>query len=322
MRERVGQVERITLPFRVLSHRLSLTLFISLSVALLLLGRAEAYVFDEARTKVAEITAPVMELLSTPLAILREWVGDVRDYFNVYEENRRLKEENARLMAWKAAALRMEQTAARYEALLNVQLEPGIGYVTGRVIADSGGPFVNTYIVNAGREDGVTNGQAVVDTEGLIGRVIGTGEEASRVLLITDLNSRVPVLIEPSHYRAVMAGNNSAKPRLLYISDETEINSSEQIEIGPDERVITSGHGGMFPPGLPVGVVVQAGDGEFRVQPFADQGRVDFVRLLQFDFPQDIETPSGPDEAVEETLAEDDPSQVGLLSPTDEQSEE
>ena len=322
MRERVGQVERITLPFRVFSHRLSLTLFIGLSVALLLLGRAEAYVFDEARTKVAEATAPIMEMLSTPLAIVREWVGDVRDYFNVYEENRRLKEENARLMAWKAAALRMEQTAARYEALLNVQLEPGIGYVTGRVIADSGGPFVNTYIVNAGREDGVAKGQAVVDTEGLIGRVIGTGDEASRVLLITDLNSRVPVLIEPSHYRAVMAGNNSANPRLLYVSDETEINSSEQIEIGPDQRVVTSGHGGMFPPGLPIGVVVRASDGEYRVQPYSDQGRVDFVRMLQYDFPRDIEPESDPDEATEEALTENDESQVGFLTSPNEPSEE
>jgi len=322
VRERVGQVERITLPFRVFSHRLSLTLFIGLSVALLLLGRAEAYVFDEARTKVAEVTAPIMEILSTPLAIVREWVGDVRDYFNVYEENRRLKEENARLMAWKAAALRMEQTAARYEALLNVQLEPGIGYVTGRVIADSGGPFVNTYIVNAGREDGVAKGQAVVDTEGLIGRVIGTGDKASRVLLITDLNSRVPVLIEPSHYRAVMAGNNSANPRLLYVSDETEINSSEQVEIDPDQRVVTSGHGGMFPPGLPIGVVVRASDGEYRVQPYSDQGRVDFVRMLQYDFPRDIEPESDPDEAPEEASTENDASQVGLLTSPNAQSEE
>ncbi len=309
MRNRAGQVESIKMPFRMFSHRLSLIIMTAFSIALLLLGRAEAYIFDEARTKVAEAAAPIMELLSSPIAAARGWIGDFEDYFNVYEQNRRLREENSRLLAWKSAALQLEQTTARYEALLNVQLEPGIGYITGRVIADAEGPFVHTFIVNAGTDDGAAKGQAVVDTDGLIGRVVGAARNASRVLLINDLNSRIPVLVEGGQHRAVMAGNNTKEPLLLYLPETAD------VRVG--QRVVTSGHGGMFPPGLPVGEIVEGSEGEYPVRPFAEQSRINFVRMLQFDFPKDA-TPEA--ERIEaQTLnseaGEGNGAQLGLLAP-------
>lgn len=311
MRNRVGQVESIKMPFRMFSHRLSLIIMTAFSIALLLLGRAEAYIFDEARTKVAEAAAPVMELLSSPIAAARGWIGDFEDYLNVYEQNRRLREENSRLLAWKSAALQLEQTAARYEALLNVQLEPGIGYITGRVIADAEGPFVHTFIVNAGTDDGAAEGQAVVDTDGLIGRVVGAGRSASRILLINDLNSRIPVLVETGQYRAVMAGNNTREPLLLYLPEKADVRAGQ--------RVVTSGHGGMFPPGLPVGEVVEGEGGEYRVRPFAEQSRINFVRMLQFEFPKDV-TPEA--ESIEAQTPGNESgngegAQLGLLDPSE-----
>jgi rod shape-determining protein MreC len=281
----------------------------SLSVALLLLTRAEAYVFDEARNKVAEISAPVMEFLSAPLAVMREWVGDLRDYFGVYEENRRLKAENERLMAWKTAAENLEQRLARYEALLDVQLEPGIGYITARVIGDSGGPFVRTYIVNAGRDDGVDVGQAVVDAEGLVGRVVGSGATSARVLLISDLNSRIPVLVEPSHYRAIMRGANDTQPELLELP--------EAFEISPGDRVVTSGHGGMLPPGLPVGEVILDSSGKYRVEPFAREPRIDYVRILKYEFPNDVDEarPVGEDTGREKSVSQAEEAPAAVATP-------
>ncbi len=281
MLDRDEQFERVEMPIRARSQRVSLLIMIAVSCALLLLGRAEAYVFDQARDKVSEATAPVLEILSTPIAIVRDWIEGVQGFFDVYAENQRLKDENARLLEWKATALRMEQTASRYQALLDVQLEPTIGYVTGRVIADSGGPFVHTYIVNAGRKHGVQVGQGVIDTEGLIGRIVGVGNSASRVLIVNDLNSRVPVLIEPGHYRAIMVGDNSSTPRLEFLPDE--------VDIEQGDRVITSGHGGLLPPGLPVGEVVIEKEGTYFVKPYGDQARVDFVRILSYEFPREIE---------------------------------
>ncbi len=284
MPHRLGQADRITLPFRMFSHRLSMTLMLALSLGLLLFGRAEAYVFDDARAKATEIITPVMDVLSKPLAMLREWAGGFDDYFNVYEENRRLRAENARLREWKTAALRDRQKAARYEALLNVQLDPDITYITGRAIGETGGPYVQTMIVNVGHDAGARVGQAVVDGGGLIGRVVTVGRRSSRVLLISDLNSSIPIVVEPSQYRALMIGGK-AWPSLNYSPDE------DQSEIKTGDRVVTSGDGGLFPPGLPVGLVVQTGEDSYSVKPFANPARTDYVRLLKYEFPRTIEPP-------------------------------
>lgn len=250
------------------------------SAGLLLFGRTEADIFDQARTKVVEAAAPLMEFLSLPVTAVRERAGNFQDYLDVYEQNRRLKEENSRLLAWKSTAFRLEQMVARYEALLNVQPEPGTGYITGRVVADGESPFVHTLIVNAGTDDGARKGQAVIDTNGLIGRVVVAGSNASRILLINDLNSRIPVFVGPGQYRAVMAGNNTHEPLLLYLPETAQVRTGQ--------RVVTSGHGGMLPPDLPVGEVLEGPGGELLVRPFTKQGQINFVRLLQFDFPQEI----------------------------------
>lgn len=253
---------------------------LTLAVALLLLGRAETYVFDQARQVATDIAAPLLELASRPVAATRRLVERTDQYAYVFDENENLRDENSILLEWKEKALRFEAKIARYEALLNVQVDPSISYVTGRVVGDSGGPFVETYIVNLGRKHGVASGQAVVDSDGLIGRIVSTGANASRILLLTDLNSRVPVVIEPTRYRAVLAGDNTPWPRVEYLPTGSGV--------APGDRVVTSGHGGLMPAGLPVGVVIATDDGFLRVQTFSNRDRLDSVRVLQYDFPSDV----------------------------------
>ncbi|MEQ9143801.1 MAG: rod shape-determining protein MreC [Parvibaculaceae bacterium] len=282
----IDQTNRPALPIRDVSGRVSLIFMVTLAAALLLLGRAETYVVDRARQVVTDLAAPLLEIASRPVAAGRRVVESTDQYAYVFDENERLREENARLLAWKEAALKLEAKVARYEALLNVQVDPGIDYVTGRTVGDSGGPFVETLIVNVGSEHDVESGQAVIDTDGLIGRIVSTGPQASRILLLTDLNSRVPVTIEPSRTRAVLAGDNSPYPKLEYIPPGAEV--------APGDRVVTSGHGGLLPPGLPVGVVLADGDGFPRVQTYSDRSRLDMVRVLQYEFPKEIERQDPP----------------------------
>ena len=121
----------MTLAIREFSHRISLVFMISLALALLLLGRAETYVIDQARQVVTDMAAPLLEMVSRPVAAARRLVERSDQYAYVFDENERLREENARLLAWKEAALKLEAKVARYEALLNVQVDPSISYVTG-----------------------------------------------------------------------------------------------------------------------------------------------------------------------------------------------
>jgi len=223
----------------------------------------------------------------------------------IEQELEALRAENARLLAWKEEAQKLQAKLARYEALLNVQIDPAINYASGRVVSDSGGPFVDTVLVNVGAEKGAKSGQAVVDTDGIIGRLVSTGPKASRVLLLTDLNSRVPVVIEPAHYKAVLAGDNTKWPKLEYLAS--------QSAISPGDRVVTSGDGGLIPPGLPVGLVIQTSSGELRVQTFSDRGRLDFVRVLQYEFPSKVKRQDPPE--VLDGPAEGEGAETGEAAP-------
>ncbi len=282
----MDQTNRPALPIRDVSGRVSLIFMVTLAAALLLLGRAETYVVDRARQVVTDLAAPLLELASRPVSAARRVVESTDQYAYVFDENERLREENARLLAWKEAALKLEAKVARFEALLNVQVDPSISYVTGRVVGDSGGPFVETIIANVGSRQGVESGQAVIDSDGLVGRIVATGTEASRILLLTDLNSRVPVVVEPSQTRAVLAGDNSVWPRLEFLPALAPVSSGD--------RVVTSGDGGLLPPGLPIGTLVETEDGFLRVQTFSDRTRLDMIRVLQYEFPREVDSQDAP----------------------------
>lgn len=288
--------ERLAVPVLAVTRRLPIVILMALSLIFMLLDRAEASVFDQAREAITDVTAPVFEALSPPINAVREFFADAFRIFDIYEENEKLREENRRLLAWKEAALRMEHQNARLEALLNVQLDPAIEYISGRVVTDTGGPFVQMFMVNIGARDGVIDGQAVIDEDGLVGRVLGAGRSASRVLLLSDLNSRVPVLVEPSNYRAVLVGDNEKHPKLEFLP------RTAQVRVG--DRVVTSGHGGQLPPGLPVGIVSEVSRNEIRIQTFAHDARVEMVRVLNYEFPDPDE-----DKIPSEEPAGDGPAQ-------------
>jgi rod shape-determining protein MreC len=146
--------------------------------------------------------------------------------------------------------------------------------VTARVIGDSGGAFVRSLLVHAGQQNGVRKGQVAVDGTGVLGRVAEVGERSARVLLINDLNSRIPVVIESSRERAILKGDNSAQPELKYLPITTK------VSVG--DRVVTSGHGGVFPAGLPVGIVTAVAEDDVRVTPFADTVQLEFIRLMDY----------------------------------------
>ena len=136
------------------------------------------------------------------------------------------------------------------------------------------GSFSNTLVINAGSEDGVKKGQAVLSDRGFIGRVSAVAKNSARLLLATDINSRVPVILESTRTRAVMVGRNTGRPKLIHLPAGAQITSSE--------RVITSGHGGVFPPGLPVGLVATVSDRGIEVQQFTDYHQLEFVRIVDF----------------------------------------
>jgi len=274
VRERSGSTSRLAVPVRVAAQRVALPLLIFISATLIILGKADIALIERARTGVSDALAPILDAIAEPLAAVASGMRRFEDHFTVYEENQRLREENARLLQWQEVGRRLETENIELRNLLNFQPQGVHGVITGRVIANSGGAFLRNVLVDVGEHDGVTRGQAAITGEGVIGRVSEVGSRASRVLLITDLNSRIPVILDDSRERAVLAGDNASRPRLLYLPTKTAVN------IG--DRVVTSGSGGIFPPGLPVGIVASVDSGMVRVEPYAQLTRLEYVRIMDF----------------------------------------
>jgi rod shape-determining protein MreC len=128
-------------------------------------------------------------------------------------------------------------------------------------------------LINAGARDGVRDGWAAMDGIGLVGRIAGVGEKTSRVLLLTDNNSRVPVTLQPSGQKALLSGDNSALPPLDFVEDPSAIAAGD--------LVVSSGDGGVFPAGLVVGKVVLTEGKRLRVRLEADMARLQFLRILR-----------------------------------------
>ncbi|WP_417519196.1 rod shape-determining protein MreC [Minwuia sp.] len=264
-------------PFGLMLNRFAFAALAAFAVMLLAAGGSGFSGVERVRTAILDVAAPVLNVLSRPVGAVNDTIASVENAFNVYDENARLREENARLLHWQEVARQMERDNAHYRRLLNVRSRSSIRYITARVVAETGGPFVKTLMLSAGERDGVAQQQAVLSARGLVGQVTEVGNDAARILLITDLNSRIPVLVEQSRRRAIMAGDNSGQPRLMFMEAEAEIR--------PGDRIVTSGHGGVFPAGLPVGVVAQDEDGALRVRPFVQWSRLESVSVLRYRAP-------------------------------------
>jgi rod shape-determining protein MreC len=274
MARRSGRSIWIAAPFRALLQRFAFLLLLATAVGLVLVSRIDRPLVERTRALVADIVEPVLTAVAQPVAVVNAVVGWVDDILFVHEENFRLRTENARLLQWQEVARRLEQDNAALRRLLAAGPDLSQTYVTGRVIADGGGSFVRTALLNVGAKDGIRKGQAVIGEGGYVGRVAEVGHRASRILLLTDLNSRLPVMLQEGGHRAVLAGDNSPLPRLEYLS------GAAKPAIGM--QVVTSGDGGQFPAGIPVGEIAEM-DGVVRVRPLVDLGRLGFLRVMQFD---------------------------------------
>lgn len=275
-------------PEEGLNRAIGRTVFVAIviaSIVLFVLWRTDNPRLERLRAGVVDAVSPTLATVTEPIAVFAEIAGDTRNVLDVYDQNRALRREIQRLHAWRETARQLEEENAQLRALNKLNLRPQTTVVSGDVIADSGGPFRESALVNVGLADGVVDGAAAVDGLGLVGRVSGVGERASRILLLTDFSSRIPVVVQPGSRRAVLTGDGSPAPRLEFLDAADPVRPGDLVE--------TSGDGGVFPPDVPVGRVIQDDSGESRVILLSDYGRLEFVRLLRYRPDTRIDRPGG-----------------------------
>lgn len=264
--------QAIAISPRQFMGRVSLVLMILASVGLIIISRTSPETRAAIAAPIADSAAPALDVLSRPVGA----VQDVRNWFanltNIYVQNAELREANRRLMQWQHVAIQLEAENNALRELLNYSAQEELRFTTAKIISDRGGPFTRTVMINAGTGLGIAVGQPIINGEGLAGRIIESGTHSARVLLLTDINSRVPVITSDSRERAIAAGNNTDTLQLLYLPDDTA------ITVG--EKLVTSGDGNTVPAGLPVGEVIRIEDGVVEVRPYVSRQRLDYISAI------------------------------------------
>lgn len=225
------------------------------------------------RLAVIDRVVPNFDWAMVPVTGTINLLRDFQSYQRIYQQNQELRRELQQMKSWKEAALQLEQENARLLDLNSVRLDPRLTHVTGVVVADSGSPFRQSVLLNVGRRDGVLDGWATMDGLGLVGRISGVGERASRVILLTDTTSRIPAVIQPSGQNVIVVGDNTRSPPVDFLENPDLVR--------PGDRVVSSGDGGVFPAGLVIGQVAKDPGGRLRVRLSADYERLEFLRVLR-----------------------------------------
>ncbi|MGH7155290.1 MAG: rod shape-determining protein MreC, partial [Acetobacteraceae bacterium] len=239
----------------------------------ILLGKVDTLVADRARVSLGDALAPIYAAASVPLSRVRSITGDLADLWAVREENVRLRAENRRLRHWQDAALALDSQNEALKRELNWIPNPAPSFITARVVADDGGVYARAVLLSVGPNHFLRKGQIALDATGLVGRVTDVGARSARVLLITDLNSRIPVILQGSGARAIMAGTNGPRPRLIYWSEGAPREG---------EHIVTDGEAGAMPPGLPIGTLHYSADHVPEVVPTSSLDRLEMVRIFDF----------------------------------------
>ena len=228
---------------------------------------------EKFRALVIDTFVPNFEWILRPMTSVVKLAQDYRSYEKLLEQNKELRRELQQMKSWKEAALQLEQENARLLDLNQLRLDSKLTHVSGIVIADSGSPFRQSVLLNIGSRDGIQDGWAAMDGLGLVGRISGIGSSTSRVILLTDNASQIPVIVQPSGQRAILMGDNSFAPPVEFI---------ENVDlVRPGDRIVTSGGGGVLPAGLLVGTLAMDPNGRLRTRLAADYERLEFLKVLR-----------------------------------------
>ncbi len=259
---------------RILAKKFAIVILFLTAFALMLLNKTESVVLEKTSSLATDVISPVVDLLVVPARM----VAGVYDYFaeikEVYKDNQDLREENKKLLGLYDKMKVLEVENRLLANLLNYVTPPEAKYVTARIIAEEGDAFSHSVIAYTGDSDKIKKGQVVLSDRGVVGRVDKVGNMYSKILLITDINSRIPVMVEKNRVRGILAGDNTSVPQMVFIPLDAE------LDVG--DRIITSGVAGVFPSGLPVGQISSIEKNKVTVKPYSNLNSLEYVRIVDY----------------------------------------
>ncbi len=245
-------------------------------LVLIFIGKFDLVLFRNLSSFLTDFFVPISSVFNKPVKEIENVIEDVQSAAQLRKENITLKTEIKRLRILEKKTGIIESELIELKSLLNSIPQKNKILITSRILNISGGTFAKTMLIDAGSKNGIKEGLPVISSEGLVGSVINVGPFSSRILLLIDINSMVPVFLTQSGWPAIVQGKNGDLLRLRFLSSEAKPIIGEIIE--------TSGHGGKFPPGINVGKIINLVDGEFIIKLSANPQKLRFVSILDTDF--------------------------------------
>ena len=269
-REDVGIAIRSAFLRRGTQQRFSLFVLVILSVILIIVESIETKPLNIIRSFVKDVVYRSAAIVSFPLKSVNNFASFLENHLNIYSNYNELIKENNELKNNISKTDFLELENSQLRQLINEQIESPSNLVSARVMIDKQSPYLNSFVINIGSNKGIKNGMAVLDGKNFIGRIVDVNFFSSRVLLVSDLNSKIPVLSEPSGSHAILSGRGTNEPTLEYLSKNNGIQDGDKI--------YTSGKEGIFTPGLVVGKA-KIEKNKIKVLLFADLDQITFVNI-------------------------------------------
>jgi len=269
-REDVGIAIRSAFLRRGTKQRFSLFVLVILSILLLFLENLDKKPLNFLRSAVKDTIYRGSFLVSSPVKGVNLVVQATQDHLSLYKKYKQLKTDYVELKdeISKSDFLELENNQLRN--LIEDQIKSTNNLVSSRVMLDKQSPYLNSFIINSGSNKKIKNGMAVMDGKNFIGRIVDVNFFSSRVLLVSDLNSKIAVIIEPSGHHAILSGRGIGDLTLEYLPENHSLKNGDKI--------YTSGKEGIFRPGIPVGKVKLDGD-KINVLLFSDLNQITFVNI-------------------------------------------
>ena len=241
-------------------------------IGLFVFWRIESVRVERLRAELVDFVAPSIGFGTNIGQFFVDVGNSMRTWSSMIRRNDELEREVARLKNWRERALRLEKENAELRRLAKVQPEPAQTSIAAKVLADTSSQFRYSILVNLGSANGIIDGWPATDGLGIVGRVSGVSKTTSRIILLTDPNSRVPAKLLASGISGLVVGDNTPSPKF---------EMAAATNIRPGERVVTSGRGGVFPEGLLIGEIAIDADKRPRIRLAADYRNLDYLSILR-----------------------------------------
>tara|TARA_Y100000590_G_scaffold86111_1_gene96408 strand:+ start:762 stop:1604 length:843 start_codon:yes stop_codon:yes gene_type:complete len=253
-------------------QRFSLVALLIFSISIIILEKFNFTAINYLKIGIKEVVYRTSFVASLPEKYINYSLQAVEKHIKIYNNYNSIEEELKKLKTEKYEVNFLDSENKRLKKILE-DISYSSDLVVAKVLIDKQSPFLKSIIINKGSKNNIIKGMAVLSENYLIGKIVEVNYTTSRVLLLSDLNSRTPVSIEPGSIQSILSGNGENSGFIQYIKDEASINH--------DSLVYTSGSGGLFKPGIPIGKINKSNN-KNEVNFFIDFTQLRYVKVASY----------------------------------------